>query len=63
MARTSTVAKTIYASVAAKHPDIAGKVTGMIIDLGYEEIKRLSSRKDQLEQIMEEAVTILNKKA
>ena len=53
----------IYEYVAAKHPDIAGKVTGMIIDLGYEEIKRLSSRKDQLEQIMEEAVTILNKKA
>ena len=51
----------IYEYVYSKYPNEAGKITGMIIDLGYEEIKRLNNKKEQLDSIIEEAMNILNK--
>ena len=40
---------------------MAGKITGMIFDLGYREMKRLLERHDQLNKIIDEAFEMLSK--
>ena len=49
----------IYDVVESRYEGDAGKITGMIVDFGLEEMKTLLKQKDKLEQVIDEAYEVI----
>jgi hypothetical protein len=48
----------IYEIIDQKYPEYAGKITGMIVEMGLQEMQKLLSRTDQLDNVIDEAYKV-----
>lgn len=55
------LASTIYQVILGKYPNDAGKITGMIVDLGINEMIKLTNDRKQLDIIIDQAHELLKK--
>lgn len=52
------IASIIYEQVETRFPDEAGKITGMIVDFGLDEMKHLIQQREKLDKVIIEAYEV-----
>jgi len=60
MEQKQMLGEVIYIKIFAVHPDLAGKITGMLLEMDNAELLHLLENQDAMNQKLQEAIAVLN---